>query len=153
MLANKGVQVRPRLVKAIRDKVQPVQVVGQLVKPEVAELTIRTMERVFHDEEGTGKNLVIEGYRLAGKSGTPQRVNPETGTLKGGGYIPSFIGLVPARDPKVVILVMIENPKSQEYLGAQVAGPVFREIAQSVIRYYKLPATEPVTASAKKKSS
>ena len=97
---------------------------------------MRAMEAVFSSSHGTGKSLRIPGYRLAGKTGTAQKINPETGTVEGGGYVSNFIGFVPAERPKAAILVMIDHPKGGKYYGATVAGPVFQDVARAVIRRY-----------------
>ena len=144
MFANKGVRVHPRLIHSIDGKLQPIRIAGQMIKPETAKDVLTTMERVM-ESSGTGSKLGIPGYRLAGKTGTAERTNPETGRLKdGGGYIASFVGMVPSTDTKALILVMVENPKAGKYYGSGVAGPVFHELAKNVIRYFKIPATEPI---------
>jgi len=144
MIANKGVRVHPRLIRSIDGQMQPVRIAGQLIKPETASAILNTMERVMNSG-GTGSKLGIPGYRLAGKTGTAERTNPETGRLKdGGGYISSFVGMVPSSDTKALILVMVENPKAGRYYGSGVAGPTFNELAKNVIRHFKIPATEPI---------
>lgn len=139
MLGNGGVRVKARLVEKVGDQVNPVREAGRLVSEETAASVMLAMEQVFESDQGTGHTLRIPGYRLAGKTGTAQKINPKTGTVEGGGYVSSFVGFVPAERPKATILVMIDNPKMGKYYGATVAGPVFQDIAKAVIRRKSIP--------------
>ena len=76
---------------------------------------------------GTAPLGQIEGFRVAGKTGTAQRANPETGTYDGGGYVTTFVGFAPADDPQYVVAVDLERPTSSAE-GGQVAAPVFADI-------------------------
>ncbi|WP_277423238.1 penicillin-binding transpeptidase domain-containing protein, partial [Pseudomonas viridiflava] len=69
----------------------------------------------------------VDGFRVAGKTGTAQRANPETGGYAGGGYNTTFVGFAPADDPKYVIAVDLERPNSDAE-GGQVAAPVFADL-------------------------
>lgn len=144
MLANDGRRVHPRLVmKRNEDVVPPIE--GRpVISPETANKLLRIMRSVFESDRGTAKSLRIPGYVLGGKTGTAQKKNFSTGEMKGGGYVSNFVGFVPAEQPRAVILVMIDNPKAGQYYGASVAGPVFRSIAQSVIRRIRIPKSAPV---------
>ena len=99
---------------------------------------MQLMEAVVQDRSGTGYTLRIPGYRLAGKTGTAQRIGGDNR----GGYVSNFVGYVPAPKPKAMILVMINNPKGGAYDGASVAGPVFESLARSVIRRYHIPPSD-----------
>ena len=135
MIANGGMMMKPRLIKSVGDTVEPVRERGQMVKPETANTVMHMMESVIESEHGTGKTLRIPGYTLAGKTGTAQKV----GTAKGM-FVANFVGMVPARNPKAVVLVMIDSPSAGQHFGAVVAGPVFLDIAKSIIRRYGIPA-------------
>lgn len=159
MLANGGVRMAPRLVAAVGSVDTKVVSAGRLVSEETARSVMRAMEAVFSSSHGTGKTLRIPGYRLAGKTGTAQKINPATGTVEGGGYVSNFIGYVPAEKPRAAILVMIDHPKSGRYYGATVAGPVFQDIARAVIRRFgieksgaELTRTEPKNEKRKTKN-
>jgi len=136
MLANQGVRVEPRLIRAIDHKELPPDKGKTVVKPEVAAEVMRCMEAVMEDEHGTGKGLRIPGYRLAGKTGTAQKIGRGEH-----GYVSNFVGFLPAEDPKAVILVMINDPKGGAYYGASVAGPVFLDVAKAAIRELHIPPT------------
>ena len=138
ILGNEGKRPEPRLIKKIGGVEAPLRPQRSIVKRQTAEKVLQFMESVFSDERGTGKSLRIPGYRIAGKTGTAQRVRRSGG----GGYVSNFVGFVPADKPRAMILVMVDNPKGA-YYGAVVAGPVFREIAQAVIRRYAIPPSSP----------
>lgn len=133
MLGNDGVQLRPSLVERV-GKQTPERPVGERVlRSETAHRMLGFMEAVIDSDAGTGKSLRIPGYRLGGKTGTAEKMGG------GRGYVSSFVGFVPAENPKVAILVMVDNPQAGRYYGASVAGPVFKELAGAVIRRYGLP--------------
>lgn len=137
MLANEGRRVTPRIVASIGDRPTAVGPPTQVVAPETARQVLKLMEAVIQTDRGTGRTLRIPGYRLAGKTGTAQKVDHKTGRI-GGGYVSSFVGYVPADQPRAVILVMVDDPKGAQYYGAQVAGPVFLELARAAIRHFRL---------------
>ncbi len=148
MLANNGVRMQPRLVKKIGDKdIEPVQL-GQIVRPETAQKMLKIMQLVIESDSGTGKDLRIPGYLLGGKTGTAQKSNQATHSMQGGGYVSNFVGFVPGDKPQYVILVMVDHPKSGNYYGAMVAGPVFKELAVDVINRFNIPPNGPFTLKA-----
>lgn len=117
----------------------------QLLKPETARAVVESMKAVFRaDMGGTAKTLNIPGYTLAGKTGTAEKVGrrgPE-------GYVSNFVGLVPADQPRALVMVMINEPKKGRHYGSQAAGPAFRRIAESVLRVYEVPPTGSVAQTA-----
>lgn len=142
VFANEGKLVRPRLIKRIGDQEIPPSIGPQVFAPETARKVLKMMELVIHGKEGTGRSLKIPRYHLAGKSGTAQTPDPRTGSLRSGLHVSSFVGYVPADNPKAVILVMLNKPRSGQYYGAVVAGPVFQNIARFLIQYWNLPPSE-----------
>lgn len=80
---------------------------------------------------GTGRNAYIEGYRVGGKTGTAQKVS--NGAYMVGNYIVSFIGFLPANDPKVIVYVAIDNPKGITQFGGTVAAPIAKSILTDAI--------------------
>ncbi len=134
-VANNGVLVQPHLVK---DAQQPWS--RRVVSWTVA-AQLRAMLQVTV-EEGTGKKARLEGYTVAGKTGTAQKPNEKTA-----GYsnevIASFIGMVPADQPRLVVLVMIDEPQT-ERLGAKVAAPVFARIADFALKRLGIPPSTQV---------
>jgi cell division protein FtsI (penicillin-binding protein 3) len=150
MLGNHGIQMKPRLIAKVGNRVVPPVTWGQRVSAQAADKTLDIMEAVIQDKEGTGFSLRIPGYILAGKTGTAQRVGKGA---NGGGYVSNFVGFVPAPNPKALILVMINHPKAGAYYGAAVAGPVWESLAKSVIRRYHIPPNDPATLHMKEEAS
>jgi cell division protein FtsI (penicillin-binding protein 3) len=144
LLANEGRLMPPRLIKRVGEQELPLPEPKPVITPETAERVLRCMESVIHSDGGTGKTLKIPGYRLAGKTGTAQKI----GGGSGGGYVANFVGYVPAQDPEAVVLVMINHPKSGSYYGGSVAGPVFVDIAKAIIRVKNVRPTERVGGAA-----
>jgi cell division protein FtsI/penicillin-binding protein 2 len=145
MLANDGVRMEPRLIKRVGSQDVPIAAGKRLIRSETAVRVLRCMEAVIETDGGTGKGLRIPGYRLGGKTGTAQKVNKHER-----GYVSNFVGFVPSQAPKAVVLVMVNNPKGGNYYGATVAGPVFKSLAEAVIRRYSIPPTEPIVPEKKK---
>ena len=83
---------------------------------------------------GTAANVHIPGYTLAGKTGTAQKVDPETGTYSETEYVASFVGFAPAENPKLLAAIVVDNPKGDIY-GGSVAAPAFGEIAKFALPY------------------
>jgi cell division protein FtsI (penicillin-binding protein 3) len=140
-IANKGVLMKPFIVQAITDQNgRLVQSFGpRKVRRVLSEKTARILVGIMKTvttEGGTGVNAALEGYSVSGKTGTAQKIG-EKGTYADGKYISSFVGFVPAKRPKAVILVVIDEPKKQHY-GSIVAAPVFKKIAHKTIGYMNL---------------
>ncbi|MDR7434916.1 MAG: penicillin-binding transpeptidase domain-containing protein [Armatimonadota bacterium] len=140
-LANGGFLVRPHIVRVIRDSEgKVVKAVGpervrQVVSAQTARLVLSMLEDVV--EEGTGTGAQVKGYRVAGKTGTAQKPSPYGG-YDPDRYVASFLGIVPVEDPRLAVLVILDEPRG-EYLGGVVAAPLFREVARQVLWYLKVP--------------
>lgn len=141
-LANGGTLMRPYVVRRLMGPggevihdVAPVEV-RQSVSPAVAAKVTAMMEKVV-SPEGTGVRAAIPDYRVAGKTGTTQKVDPISGGY-GDERIASFVGFVPASKPRLTILVMVDEPKTSVY-GGVIAAPIFREIAEGSLRYLTVP--------------
>ncbi|CAN5566845.1 penicillin-binding protein [soil metagenome] len=133
MLGNGGVKIQPTLIRKIGDQVMPLGEGKRILKEETVEQVTKCMEAVIETDEGTGSKLRIKGYTMGGKTGTAEKVG-----AKNKGYVSNFIGFVPAEKPKVIILVMVNNPHVGHF-GASVAGPAFHDIAKSAIRRFGIP--------------
>ncbi len=136
-IANNGLLMKPLIIAAIKNpqgkiikKFKPTPI-RQIISPELAQEITKLLKKVVTN--GTGKLAQINGYEIAGKTGTAQKVDSQ------GGYSPinfisSFIGYLPADDPKLVILVIIDEPKGT-YWGGAVAAPTFRGVAKRILSY------------------
>lgn len=142
-ICNGGSLMKPQVVKEIRDAdgnvletVEP-EVVRQVISPETSQKVLETLETVV--SVGTGKTGYIKGYRVGGKTGTAQKIL-ETGGYSENEYIASFMGVAPVNDPRIVMLVICDNPKTSVHTGGAVCGPVFQAAATDVLNYLKVPA-------------
>lgn len=152
-IANGGNLMRPYLVEQILDdsgavtqKFEP-QIVRRVISAETARKITKMMESVT-GAGGTGMNAALDGYRVAGKTGTAQKVDPVTRTYSPTKRIGSFVGFVPADKPKLAIAVIIDEPQGVKY-GGVVAAPAFRTIAQNSLAYLKIQPNNPTTVAAK----
>jgi cell division protein FtsI (penicillin-binding protein 3) len=140
-IANGGRLLRPRVVRAIvrkgvRQAIAP-EVIRRTVTPATAATLTAIMEGVV--DRGTAKTSKIDGYTIAAKTGTTQKL--ENGTYSKQKYMASIVGFLPSRAPAVTVLVVIDTPRSGSYYGGVVAAPVFRRIAEAAIRHLGLPRT------------
>jgi len=153
-LGNGGMKMPLRLVKKIGNAEQKIGKPVEVASKESSEFVLKCMEAVFSKEEhGTGAKLAIPGYRLAGKTGTAQKINAAYAKAGIKRYVSNFVGFVPSRNPKAMILVMVDEPSKGKYYGGDVAGPAWREIALAVIRRYAIQPTEPVQMAIPKSKS
>jgi membrane peptidoglycan carboxypeptidase len=113
----------------------------------LSESTARTMLTIMQGvtEDGTAKLAAIPGYPVAGKTGTAQKVS--NGRYDPSKYLAAFVGIVPADNPRVVIAVMVDEPRGVHY-GGVVAAPVFKEIAEATLRYLGVPPSSSTVANA-----
>ena len=88
--------------------------------------------------EGGGHKAFIEGYHIAGKTGTAQKVNPATGAYEQGHYVASFAGMAPASDPKITLFISIDEPDPSNYYAGQIAAPVGQQIFNDIFNYYSI---------------
>jgi len=148
-IANGGTLMRPYLVRRIVKPDGDVALENQptplrrVISPETARVTTELLRRVVEEKGGTGAKAALEDFPVAGKTGTAQKKDPH-----GHGYsskrIGSFVGFVPADRPRLVILVLIDEPGGTTSYGGIVAAPVFRNIATNVLRALGVQPTAPV---------
>jgi stage V sporulation protein D (sporulation-specific penicillin-binding protein) len=139
-IANEGILMEPRIALALKDQegntvheFSP-RVKRQVISPQTARATMQILETVVSD--GTGSNAYVPGFRVAGKTGTAQKV--VDGRYVQGRYVASFVGIAPADDPRVVVLVVIDEPDPANYYGGQIAAPVVGSILSDTLRYLKV---------------
>jgi cell division protein FtsI (penicillin-binding protein 3) len=138
-IANGGMLMRPHLVRAvIRDGVRhPVapEALRRTIKADTAAELTTIMEGVV--ERGTGKPARIDGYTIAGKTGTAAKlINGEYSKQK---YFSSFIGFMPSRKPVIAVIVMVDAPSAGPYFGGLVAAPIFKRIGEIAVRHLGIP--------------
>lgn len=127
--ANGGFLVSPTLLKEEETSLTPNG--ERIISEETAELIKNILVDVTEDKQGTGFQARIPGIQVAGKTGTAQKFESEHG-YKSDKYYSSFVGFLPAKDPELLIGVMIDEPKSQ-YYASQIASPLFKSIAEQAL--------------------
>lgn len=153
-IANGGMLMRPLLVRRVVDpgtgavlsQGEPTPVRRAVTRESAAVIT-RWLEGVVADSEGTGKRARLEGWRVAGKTGTAQKADPITRRYSVDKRFSSFVGFAPAENPRIVIGVFMDEPKGDVY-GGDVAAPVFREVADHALKSLGVPASETTLATA-----
>lgn len=130
-IANDGVYVKPRLLLH-----EPVET-RIVLSPKVARQMREYLRAVV--DEGTGKLAEVKGYDIAGKTGTAQKVIPGRRGYAPGKYVASFVGFAPADNPRIVVLVAVDEPHNG-YFGGTVAAPAFARITERVLVYLGVPA-------------
>jgi cell division protein FtsI (penicillin-binding protein 3) len=140
-IANGGNLVRPYVVKSI------VAADGKVIRENapmqvrrvISEATSRTLATVLKGvvTEGTGKAAAVEGFDVAGKTGTSQKLEPATGRYSRQKVVASFVGFVPVEQPRLAIIVIIDEPSTLRW-GGSIAAPTFREIARESLKHLRM---------------
>ncbi|MGA3300489.1 MAG: penicillin-binding transpeptidase domain-containing protein [Candidatus Acidiferrales bacterium] len=146
-IANGGTLYRPHVVQEIRGsgsadlplpkRPEPTEVTDAKTAATVREM----MENVIL--KGTGTPARLNGYTAAGKSGTAQKIDTNTGRYSPNQYVASFVGFAPVNEPAVTILVVLDSPEGAHH-GGEVGGPVFKRVAEQVLAYLDVPHDVPV---------
>ncbi|MTI49048.1 peptidoglycan D,D-transpeptidase FtsI family protein [Sporosalibacterium faouarense] len=137
-IANEGKLMKPRIVKSILDEEEniaeefPTEMVRKVISKDTSDTLLGILESVI--TEGTGKKAFVPGYRVGGKTGTAQKiVNGEYSDEK---FVASFIGVAPVNDPKIVVLVIVDEPdKEVDIHGGQVAAPIAGKLIEETLNY------------------
>lgn len=140
-IANDGKLMRPYLVDrvvakdgTVLEKHEP-EVLGQPVSSETAQTMRRLLARVT-EKGGTGRRARVDGFSVCGKTGTAQK--PEAGGYSDVNHMASFVGFLPAENPEIGIIVVVDEPQPI-HTGGVVAAPVFQAIASQAVRYLDVP--------------
>ena len=149
-IANGGYKVEPRLVRLVmapgqKPKQLPAPPRVRVISPETSARLRRALQGVV--DEGTGEAARLPGRTVAGKTGTAQKATPGAG-YRSGKYIGSFVGFAPVNDPKLAVIVAINEPGGSHY-GGVIAAPAFAQIMERGLSYYHVPPDAPLTKSAK----
>jgi cell division protein FtsI (penicillin-binding protein 3) len=141
-IANGGEMPTPHLLQEVPDRndVLPQWPMKRAIKAKTASTTTKMLEAVV--SEGTGSGAKIEGYTVAGKTGTAQKARADGRGYAGGKYVGSFIGYLPAEDPQVLVCVTIDEPSSAIY-GGVVAAPTFAAVAEFAVSHLGILPPEP----------
>ena len=155
-LANNGERIEPRIINeitgpdgSVRESAEPNRT--QVVSPETADTVIEMFESVTQSDpsgvqSGTGVGGAIPGYQTSGKTGTAQKVDPNTGAYSQSAYWITFAGVAPADDPRFVVAVMVDEPTrgvEEGGAGGQSAAPIYRDIASWLLNRDNIPPSPP----------
>ncbi|NHN28664.1 penicillin-binding transpeptidase domain-containing protein [Paenibacillus agricola] len=150
-IANGGKLMVPHIIKEIIDpktkeviKSYPPEVIREVVSERTAKQVSEYLEQVVSDQAiGTGKTAYIDGYRVAGKTGTANKVSPGGKGYAEGKWVVSFIGYAPVEDPKILVAIIADEPElgGDYHRGSEVAPPAFKEIVSQTLRYMGVPSS------------
>jgi len=148
VIANGGKMVEPHLAKQVADadgnvlETYTPRFERQVVTPQTAQAVTKALEQVMID--GTGKDIKVPGFigEVAGKTGTAQKIID--GQYSHTHHVASFIGFLPADDPAFVALVMVDDPQTKKYYGAEVSAPVFADLATQVAQIMNITPDQPI---------
>lgn len=153
-VVNGGRVMKPYLVREIKSSDGRVIYRGEpkelrrVISPSTSAAMRALMGKVV-EEDGTGTQARIKGFLVGGKTGTAQKVEEGSGRYSASKRVASFVGFLPLQDPRLLILVVIDEPKGQVY-GGVVAAPAFNQIAVKTAYYLGIQPTEPVRAAAER---
>lgn len=151
VIAGDGNLRKPHIVKSliandgtVVEDFEP-EIVHEVLKPKIARQMRAALEKVTQ-KGGTALAAAVDGYRVAGKTGTVQKHRP-SGGYYADKHIVSFVGMMPAEDPAFVCLVVVDDPRTRKVniFGGSIAGPIFRKIATRVAAHMNLQPTEPIS--------
>ncbi len=141
-VANGGRLMQPQIVRATLDGqgrevrgFEP-KAIRQVITPETARTLTGIMTRVVSD--GTGRHAAIAGFEVAGKTGTAQKMDPATRRYSRAPGVLSFVGFTPADDPRLAMIVLLDEPKNEKW-GSEAAAPIFAAIGAEALRYLHAP--------------
>jgi penicillin-binding protein 2B len=153
-IANDGKMMKPYVISKVVDpntkeivKETKPEVVGNPISKETAEKTREYLESTVTSEHGTGTRFAIEGYSVAGKSGTAQIPDPETGGYRYGkeNYLFSFMGMAPADNPQLIVYVGVQEPELKPTeIGSDPVSDVFKPVMQNSLKYLNIKPQEKV---------
>jgi stage V sporulation protein D (sporulation-specific penicillin-binding protein) len=140
-IANGGTLYEPRVVRATIQDGRRTAVAPKALRRTVSERTTSQMTAIMEAvvEEGTGKSARLDGYTVAGKTGTAHKVI--NGAYSPSEYNASFVGFVPSRKPALTIIVVIDSPHGKGYTGGAIAAPIFKRIAEASLRHLGIAPT------------
>jgi cell division protein FtsI/penicillin-binding protein 2 len=143
-IANGGILRPSHIIRKVDGK--PAELPrGRRVITRATSASLRTMLEGVLAQGGTASEVSIPGYQLAGKTGTAQKPDPINGGYSDTNYVASFVGFAPARDPQVLVAVMVDEPQG-EHLGGVVAAPAVQRILEFALPYLRIAPDDPAAA-------
>ena len=141
-IANGGNLLEPKIIKKIQTSEGKTVYNSQkrVIRKTVSKNSARNLREMLEKvvSEGTGKSAGVKGYSVGGKTGTAQKADKEKGGYLEHTYIASFCGFIPAKNPSLTIIVVVDEPQGKQYYASEVAAPVFKNIASRAVSYLKI---------------
>lgn len=144
-IANSGVQTTPHVVTRI-DGQGPVGLQQKRVMPARAARTLIGMLEGVVSDQGTGSAAQIPGYSVAGKTGTTKKID-KNGEYSDHRYLAWFVGFAPVKNPRVLTLIMVDQPRGGQYYGGEVAGPAFAKLTERALIALGIQQDQPSTTT------
>ena len=142
-IANGGVMVEPHVVEKIGGRPAPKPVSRRVLSPTVDHTLVNMLKGVVDTAAGTGTRASVPGYTVAGKTGTAQKALPHSLGYSTRNYVASFVGFLPADNPRVEVLVVVDSPRTNIF-GGIVAAPAFQQIATFLTKDLAIPPDKPL---------
>jgi cell division protein FtsI (penicillin-binding protein 3) len=146
-IANDGIMMKPILIRQIEDAHGRIvrRFDSQQQRRAISRSTARQLGQLLRRvvDGGSGAAAALPAFEVAGKTGTAQKVDPNTGRFSRKRHVAVFCGFVPVDKPRLTILVLVDTPRVKHDTGGSVAAPVFREIAESSLNYLRVPPDRP----------
>ena len=136
-IANGGRLVTPHLIESVGGTPEEQPAGRRIMSAQTAAKVDKMLRKVVSDN-GTGTAAKISGYRVAGKTGTAQKIDPTTGEYSNVRYDASFVGYAPAENPQLLVAVVVDEPTIGSYYGGDVAAPAFEDIAEFSLRSLRI---------------
>lgn len=153
-IANDGIMMKPILVRRIEDAQGRIvrRFDPQQQRRAISRSTARQLRQLLRKvvDEGSGAAAALPAFEVAGKTGTAQKVDPNTGRFSRERHVAVFCGFVPVDKPRLTILVLVDAPRVKHDTGGTVAAPVFREIAEASLNYLRVPPDRTDTVIARR---
>lgn len=139
-IANGGLMMQPHIILRRYDGNQVYEArptaINRVIDESTAQMVLDLMVQAVYHEEAFGFRAEVDGYTIAGKTGTSQKLGPDFRYSKTDSYA-SFLGFVPAQDPQISVLIMLDNP--QQYWGSVAAAPIFAELVERIVVLLEIP--------------
>lgn len=144
VLTNQGTLLEPHIIdkivspegKLIKDfKREPVR---HVIKPEIAKAMLLMMETAT-EPGGTARRTAIDGLRISAKTGTAQKIDPNSGRYSGSSFVASTLAIFPTGDPELIVYIVIDTPKGDEFYGGRIVTPIIKELTEELVRYLDIP--------------
>ncbi len=140
ILTNQGTLLQPHIIdkivspegKLIKNFMR--EPVRHVIKPEIAKAMLLMMETAT-ESGGTARRTAIEGLRISAKTGAAQKIDPNTGKYSTSFFVASTLAIFPTDDPEVIIYIVVDTPKGDEFYGGRIVTPIIKELTEELVRY------------------